>query len=60
MEFFKKDYESLMSKLGNDFNLSKSDLKKDFEEESGDFNDSEKEEKSLETIITKESEKPAK
>ena len=35
-------------------------LKKDFEDESGDFNDSEKEEKSLETIITKESEKPAK
>ena len=45
---------------GNDFNSTKSDSKKDFEEESGDFNDSEKEEKSLETIITKESEKPAK
>ena len=45
---------------GNDFNSIKSDSKKDYEEESGDFNDSEKEEKSLETIITKESEKPAK
>ena len=34
--------------------------KRILKKESGDFNDSEKEEKSLGTIITKESEKPAK